>query len=42
MQDMDNADKDSNLAHWKEHYEGIIVKLEEDKKELKSMIESQN
>ena len=30
------------MNNWKEHYEGIILKLEEDKKELKDKIERKN
>jgi hypothetical protein len=37
-----NDNEEESLTQWKEHYEGIILRLEDDKKELKAMIESQN
>ena len=38
----DEVQKNQTLNNWKSHYEGIILKLEEDKTELKVIIDGQN
>lgn len=42
MAGTDDRQKNSELNHWKEHFEGIILKLEGDKRELKQVIDSLN
>ena len=42
MAGVDNKEQNDSLNTWKEHYEGIIHTLEEDKKELKTINDNQN
>lgn len=42
MAGVDDHEKEDAVNHWKEHYEGIILKLEGDKHELKSILDSNN
>lgn len=40
MAGVDDKEKDDAINHWKDHYEGIILKLESDKLQLKQMIDN--
>ena len=42
MAGVDDHEKEDAINHWREHYEGIILKLEGDKKELKRIIDENN
>lgn len=42
MAGTDDREKNDLVNHWKDHYEGIILKLEGDKRDLKKTIDSMN
>lgn len=42
MAGVNDGVQNDTLNNWKEHYEGIIQKLEEDKRELKGIIDGNN
>ena len=42
MAGVDDHEKEDVVNHWKQHYEGIILKLQGDKRELKTAIDTAN
>jgi peptidoglycan hydrolase CwlO-like protein len=42
MAGVNDHEKEDAVNHWKEHYEGIILKLEGDKHELKTILDANN
>ena len=42
MAGTNGGEQNDSLNNWKEHYEGVVEKLNEDKKDLKDIIDNQN